>query len=97
MWQIVINYLTPVKYPGDDTKSRQAFYIHVIALVFMVAISITEISLKIIAPRFEVNWFDAALTSLVLLILGIWILSRHGYTKAAGALLTLLLWAAVNG
>ena len=97
MWQIVINYLTPVKYPGDDTKSRQAFYIHVIALVFMVAISITDITLKIIAPRFEINWFDVALTGIVLLILGIWILSRHGYTKAAGALLTLLLWAAVNG
>ena len=97
MWQTIINYLTPVKYPGDDAKSRQAFYIHIIALVFMGAILVAEISLKIIAPRFDLNNFDAALIGIVLLIFGVWTLSRYGYTKAAGALLTFILWVTVNG
>lgn len=97
MWQTIINYLTPVKYPGDDAKSRQAFYIHIIALVFMGAILVTEISLKIITPRFEFNGFDAALIGIVSLIFGVWTLSRYGYTKAAGALLTFILWVTVNG
>lgn len=97
MRQTFINYLTPIKYPGDDNKSRQAFYIHIIALVFMGAIIVTEIFLKVIAPRFEINGFDVALIGIFLLILGIWSLSRYGYTKAAGTLLTLLLWVAVNG
>lgn len=97
MWQTIINYLTPVKYPGDDAKSRQAFYIHIIALVFMGAILVAEISLKIIAPRFDLNNFDAALIGIVLLIFGVWTLSRHGYTKAAGILLTFILWVTVNG
>lgn len=97
MWQTIINYLTPVKYPGDDAKSRQAFYIHIIALVFMGAILVTEISLKVIAPQFEINSFDWALIGTFLLILGIWILSRYGYTRAAGTLLISLLWVVVNG
>ncbi len=97
MWQTVINYLTPIKYPGDDNKSRQTFYIHIIALVFMGAILATEISLKVISPQFEINSFDWVLIGTFLLILGIWILSRYGYTKAASTLLTALLWVAANG
>lgn len=97
MRQTVINYLTPIQYPGDDDRSRQAFYIHIIALVFMSAIAIIEISLKVISPRFEINSFDWALIGISLLILGIWILSRYGYTRTAGVLLISLLWATANG
>ncbi len=97
MRKAVENLFIPPVFEQDENKTRVALYVHWIALAFMSVILLIIPLSKISTGAFSLNFFDAALFGLFLLIAFIWGMSRNGSVRAASVLLVSILWIAVNG
>lgn len=97
MWNSILRLLTPPVFANEEDKTRSAGYVHWISLAFMGTILGFIVFSKVFAGSFTLNFFDAIVFGVFLGIYAIWIMSKRGYVRQAGAILVVVLWVAVNG
>jgi GAF domain-containing protein len=98
MLKRVVTFFKPPVFPGDEDKTRKAFYAHVISLVLSVLILVYQLYLlssndpvQLLAPN-----------NIVVMVLGMvglvnWWLIRKGNVALASILLVGLFWTGANG